>query len=1079
MNLASLSIKRPTFIMALVIVMLVVGGVSYYKLGVDQFPNVNFPIVVVITTYQGAGPAEVESQVSKPIEEQVSSVAGLRHVSSMNYEGFSVVVAEFSMGGDIKDLEQQTRARVAMAKRAMPDGVEEPIIRRADPSDMPIVIASLSANMEPKVLYSFADRQVRTALEQVDGVSHIEIIGGSRREIQVLLDRAKLDAHQISLTAVVGRLAGSSMNVPVGKVDEGTKELSFRTLGEYRNLDQINNVPVNFIGSDIPVKVSDLGEVVDAAQETVGYAYYNGKASVMLMVYRQSSANTVKVADGVTARITKLNKEISGLASKPKLSAIIDFSKNIRMSLNDVKMTILEGILLAVIVVYLFLGSARSTFITTIALPNSLLGAFILMSIMGFTINMITLMALSLAVGLLIDDAIVVRENIWRHMERGDEPREAAVRGTREVTLAVVATTLTVISVFLPVGFLSGMMGQFFKELGFTIVFAMAISLFDAMTTAPLLSAYLAKKTNGNGRKGNGRNGHSFKGICGRGWWWLCWGPRLAAAATRRFQDILVEKYEIVIRWSLRHRLAVFSLAVSMAITAIILVFTVKLEFVPPSDTGSYQLAIELPPGTSLDKTLATAKEVEQVIRSRKENENIAMMVGGSGFGGASNAAMFYIEMTPSSTRKVTTTDMKQLMRNKLAKRKDFKTTAQDMHMMNMGSNFSFNMALNGDNLMTLMETADRVKAEFAKIKDLVDLDADYRTGVPELQFNLDPEKMAGLGASTVAVGTELRYMVAGTVPARFRDGDDEYDIRVFLKKDQRDLKAAYDQVRVPNNNFNLVRLGDLAEQNPGYGVTKITRRDRTRYINIGGNIGPKGTIGSVQGEAEKAMKKMKLPVGVTYRFWGTAEYFNEMIRDVVIAMILAVIFMYLILASLYESILMPFLIMAALPFAFVGAFIALKVTGQNLTMFAMIGLIMLLGLVAKNSILLVDFAMQMTRRGISRDEAIIRAGKVRLRPILMTTIALIAGMLPLAFALTEVGKIRQSMGITIIGGLISSLLLTLIVIPSMFGWADRFRRWSRRLLGRPEDREIDKAERYARLPVEARTPRTREHTYN
>jgi len=1078
MNLASLSIKRPTFIMSIVMVILVVGAVSFMKLKVDRFPNVNFPVIVVMTQYPGAGPNEVETQVSKPLEEQLASVSGIRHISSMNYDSMSVVVVEFEMSGDIKDLEQQSRAKVAMARAKMPDGIEEPIIRRADPSDAPIIIAAVSGDLSQRDLHALADKEIKEAIQQVDGVSYVDVMGGAKREIQVLLDRQKLLDHQVTVTAVAGRIGGSSMNIPIGKVDRGSRELSFRTLGEYNTLEQVRRVPVNFIGSDIPVTVGDLGEVVDGTQDMTGYAYYNRKPAVFMMIYRQSGANTVKAADDTKAAILKLDKGLKDRLGKPHISLVVDLSKEIRMNLNDVKWTIIEGIFLAILVVYLFLGSARSTFITTIALPNSLLGSFILMSLMGFTINMITLMALSLAVGLLIDDAIVVRENIWRHMERGEEPRDAAIRGTREVTMAVIATTLTIISVFLPIGFLSGMMGQFFRELGLTIVFAMAISFFDAMTTAPLLSAYMIKKT-GNGKKINGRNGHGVAGACRKGWEWACWIPKKAAAATHRFQLWLVDRYEGVIRWSLRHRPLILTGAVVILILSFVMLKSLKTEFMPPAGTGAYQISLEMAPGTAIDATMARSKEIEQIVRSRKENRNVSMLVGGSGYGGGGNMATFFIEMSSDKGGRISTVEMKEVMRKKLSGYKDCVIKVLDMQVMHTGAQAAFNMMVKGDNLETILAVAEKAKREFAKIPDLVELDLDSRSGAPEMRFQLEPEKMAALGASTIAVGTELRYMVDGSIAAQFRDQDDEYNIRVFLKKDQRDLKADLASVRVPNNNYNMVNLTDLSTPVTAASYTKITRRDRGRYINVMGNIGPKGTLGSVQGAAEKIMKKMDLPKGITYQFWGTSEYFEEMVTNMGIAMALAVIFMYLILASLYESLVMPLLIMLALPFAFIGAFIALRITDQNLTMFALIGLVMLLGLVAKNSILLVDYAMQMTRKGMNRDDAVIRAGKVRLRPILMTTIALIAGMSPLALALTEVGKFRQSMGVTIIGGLISSLFLTLIVIPSMFGWFDGFRRWSRRLLGRPEDREIDRVDRESRLPEGARTPKQKAHIFN
>ena len=1072
MNLAALSIKRPTFIMSVVAIMLIIGVVCFSKLGVDQFPNVNFPFVAVMTVYRGAGPKEIEAQISKPLEEQLATIAGVKHMTSTSNDGYSWVIMQFDLGTDIKDAEQQVRTRVSLARPNLPKDIDEPLIRRFDPSDQPILILSLSGKLSSQDLYLLAENRIKPELAKIEGVGVVDIIGGTRREIQVRLDRNKLKDHQLSLTAIAGRIAGSSQNIPVGKVSAGGRDVSFRTVGEYRTIDQIRNVNASFIGSDIPVTIGQLGEVVDTTEEVKSHAVFNGTPAIFFHVFRQSGANTVAVADEVAKAIEKITKQIKGDVGNPRMNVVMDTAKYVKMNIEDVRTTIIEGIILAIIVVFLFLGSARSTFITTIALPNSLIGSFILMYLMGFTINIVTLLALSMCVGLLIDDAIVVRENIWRHIENGETPRKAAINGTNEVTMAVIATTMTIIAVFLPVGFLSGIVGQFFREMAFTIIFAMAISLFDAMTTAPLLSAYLAKGRETNGRKSNGRNGARKSGLSSA-WNAAAYLPRLATDNFRAFMDKLVNRYERMIRWTLGHRPAVIGIAALLFLASLpLFVFGIKKDFMPSGDVGFFQVTLEGPPSISLAAMADEARGVEKLLRSHKENRDVSYSVGNAM--GAANTGQFFVEMVNYKKRKLSTTDMKELLRKELKIFPHLNPKVGDVQMF--GNEAPFNMILTGDNLDELVVLAREARDKFQKIPGLVDLDIGYKIGKPEYQIVMDSAKTRELGVGSVVAGMELRAMVDGTVPAKLRDGDNEYDIRVMLQDNQRNLQDQFADILVPNSNFNMVKLSDVATPSEVSGPTAIQRRDRTRYVMISANFGKGGAIGNIQDAATKIMMKTKLPKGVGYQFIGQAEDFNEMGKNMLIAAILGAIFMYVILASLYESLVMPLLIMVALPMAIVGAGLFLFLFKQNLTMFSMIGMVLLMGLVAKNSILLVDYTTHLIRRGMARNDAIILAGRTRLRPILMTTIALIAGMLPLAFGLSEVGRFRQSLGVAVIGGLLSSMLLTLLVIPALYGWADDFRLWTRRLLGRPNDREIDIDEKELR-PYKA--SKLKEHSYN
>jgi HAE1 family hydrophobic/amphiphilic exporter-1 len=1037
MNLAKISIKRPTFITAIIVAVLIVGFICMKRMSVDMFPNVNFPFVSVTTVYPGAGPRELETLVSRKLEEQISSIAGLKNVTSISQDGVSIVFGEFTLETDPKYAEQQVRDKVAFIRSDLPKDIDEPVIRRFDPADQPVMTISLKADLTAAELYDLADNAVKSGLEQVSNVSSVEIIGGAKREVHVDLDRNKLKDYESSVTMVSGRIASNSQNVPVGKVARGTMELSFRSMGEFRTIQEIKNVVVSFFGSDVPITIDKVGTVVDSTQDEKTRGLFNGKSALVLNVYKQSGANTVAVADELTKRIEKVNAALKGMKGAPKLAMVRDGARAIRMNIEDVKVTIFEGILLAILVVYLFLGNIRSTFITVVALPNSLVGAFIFMFVAGFSVNMLTLMALSLAVGLLIDDAIVVRENIFRHMELGETPMVAAQKGTQEVQLAVIATTLTVIAVFLPVGFLQGIIGQFFKEFGLTVVFAMVISLFDALTTAPMLSAYLITSAHNKEYKGFSRLIH------------------LPAQWFEVFYKGVERFYERVIHFTLRHKILILSGSFLIFLGSLALVSKIPKTFMGTNEWGEFVVNLEAAPGTSLDQMTTYTEQIDKLIRNEKDVEVVMSTIGNTT--GESNVAQLFVRMVPANQRKRSTSDLKEYLRKKVAPYKDtMNPTVGDLSIG--GSNDApFNLMLKGEDLEVLSKTADNLMPKLQTIPGLVDVDSNYKPGKPEFQVKFDPNRVIRLGVLSTMAGVELRGMVEGMTPAKYRENGLEYDIRVRLKEDQRDLSKEFDQLYVPNVNNQLVKLKNIAEPVSTTGPSKIYRRNRGRYVMITGNLTKNGAIGNITSAAEKLMAKEKLPDGVTYEFLGQSEDMRDLFRNMVIAAALSIIFIYMVLASLYESIVLPFTIMLALPLAIVGGLVALFISGQPLGMFTMIGFIMLLGLVTKNSILLVDYTQKLMRKGMSHDDALVKAGLTRLRPILMTTFALIAGMLPLALGLSEVGKFRMSMGIAIIGGLVSSTALTLLIIPAVFEYMDTFRLWMRKLVGRPPQREIDK----------------------
>ena len=1024
MNLAELAIKRPTFITCLIILMLAVGMFSIRKLGVDLFPDVNFPIIFVSTPYQGAGPAEIETLVSKPLEDELSTLPGIKRLSSISQEGVSQVVAEFTLETDIKFAEQQVRDRVGGAKRLLPKDIDEPVIRRLDPADQPIMILSLSSKekLPESTMFDIADETIRPKLEQIDQVGLVYVLGARKREIKISLDAKKLKDHELSATAINTKLQMSGENIPAGKLQDPKRESIVRTLGQFNSLDAIGNSIINFFGGEKALRLKDIAKIEDSLEDEKSRVFSNGEKSLYVFVFKQNGANTIAVADNVLKKMSTINDQLKTTLGAPQIQLVRDGSAPIRANVTDVKESIFIGIALAVFVVFFFLGNTRSTIITALALPNSLLGAFILMWVSGYTINLMTLLALSLAVGLLIDDAIVVRENIFRHIEMGKTPKQAALDGTKEVSLAVIATTLTVVAVFGPVAFLKGVVGQFFKQFGFVVCFAMIISLFDALTIAPMLSAYFAGKS------------HQHKD----------WIERLHGPALRWFENFQVKMenaYEKLLTKALARPGRALILSVIIFFLAMGTGKFVPKTFLPQQDNGEFSVSIDLPQGTAIEATTQMAQKIDDVIRANKEVELSALTVGNEN--GESNVATYFIKLVPRKDRKLNTSQTKELIREQLKPFASTNPTVKDYDAMGAGQR-PFNLNIIGPDQKQLEEVTMKILEKLKVHPGLKDVDINFRPGKPEVQLALNETRSKELGITPQSLGMEMRSLIEGTNVAKYRVNGLEYDIRTRLQEDQRNVNLNYSLYHVPNLNNNLVKLSDVTTKEEKTGPSKVNRQDRSRYIQIQADIAPGAGMGEVMKDIDQMLTKdTPLPSGMRYAYVGQAESFMELVESMVTAIIFGVLFIFLVLSSLYESFVTPLTIMLALPLAFCGSMVALAITRESLNIFSMIGVIMLLGVAVKNSILLVDYASQLIRGGMERTEAMILAGKTRLRPILMTSLALIASTIPIAIGLNEASKQRTSMGVAIIGGLVSSTLLTLVVVPAAFSFIDDFRIWS------------------------------------
>jgi len=1076
MSLAQLAIKRPTFIMAILMSVLILGAVSFYELSVRMFPDVEFPYVIIMTEYDGAGVAEIEQLVTKPIEDALSAVSGLKHSGSVSQDNMSVVYGEFELTKNPDVATQEVRDKIGQIRLTLPDDIKEPIIMKADLDSLPIVTMSLkSETMSPKELYDFADETLSKDFAQVGGVSQIQMIGGQKREIQVFANKDKLKEYEINLTQLSNNIRNNTLNIPAGKVDRGAQEIMFRTIGEFQSIKQIDNVVVTFMGNDVPVTVKDVAKVVDGVQDEVSRARLNTKdkdgntiaePALLVNIFKQSKGNDVAIADGVKAKIIEMNERYKRYPGKPQVTLISDAARGVRMNLEDVKATIIEGIFLAVVVVYFFLGSWRSTFITALALPNSLIGAFVFMYLFGFSLNVISLMSLSLAVGLLIDDAIVVRENIFRHYEEGSDPIKSAIDGTHEVTMAVIATTSTVIAVFFPVSFLSGIMGKFFMEFGLTIVFAMLISVLDALTIAPMLSAYIIQPHDQKPKKGPAviMAVAAFWGVVVKIF------RALTVVWFNKIFDFVELSYKRLISFIVKKRgMKIITLAIAVLIFVLTLKVAgkyLKTTFMPASEWGEFNIGITAQPGTSLDQMDRYVKEIETVLMNDKNIELVSSSIGSSGnaFTTLSNIATLYVRMVPAKERTMTTTGMKDYLRELFNKKYGNKLEFSFLKQGGLGGGRNeFIIQLTGDDVDTLYEAAHVLMEKYSAIPGFADIQSNYKLGKPELQIRMDTAKMEELGVSSVLAGNEIRAMIDGALSGKYREKGLEYDIRVRLQENQKDIMKDFDSVYVFNINNKLVKLKNVAAKVDTSGPTQIFRWDRARYVSVEGNLATGAAMGEIQKKARQIFNQEKMNPkhsqkwkNIEFKVSGNAEDMADMFKSILIAGAISIIFIFMVLASLYESVISPFTIMSALPLAIIGGILALIITRQPIDMFTMIGMIMLLGIVAKNSILLVDYIQQLMRKGLSIDDSIIKAGTIRLRPIMMTSFALIAGMLPTALGLSEVGQFRKGMGIVVIGGIVSSTILTLIVVPSIFEYMDIIRRFLRRLFGRPEHRMVD-----------------------
>ncbi len=1025
-----ISIHNPVFATMMMAALLVLGLFSYNRLPVEQFPDVSFPVVVVQTEYPGASPENVEEEVTRKVEESVNTISGIKTLSSRSYEGLSVVIVEFDLSVEPKIAAQDVREKIAILRPKFRVEIKEPRVSRFNPDDYPIVSVSVTAPARNlRELTSLADQVIKKRLENVGGVGQATLVGGVKREIKVYLRVEDMEAQKIGADQVIRALQSENQELPAGAIVTSSQEKIVQIKARLLNPRDFQSLIVARRGGKA-VTLGQIADIEDGQQEEESVALVNGERAISIDIIKAQGENTIGVVDGVR----RVVGEMKGLVpADVKIGIVRDASIGIRNSVADVKTTLLEGALLTIAIVFLFLASWRSTVITGLTLPIALIGTFLFIYAFGFTLNVLTLMALSLSVGLLIDDAIVVRENIVRHVAMGSDHHTAALEGTREIGLAVLATTFSIVAVFLPVGFMGGIIGRFFHQFGLTVVAAVLISMFVSFTLDPMLSS-IWHDPQAEGKFGPGPMGRL-----------LAWFHGL--------MESFSSGYERLLAWSLGHRKTVLTIAIVSFLGSFPLMKYVGSEFVPEPDLSELQVQFTTPVGSSLELSTQKARQTEAALREFSEVKYTYATIN-TGFAQGKNNVNIFVQLVPRKERRRSQAALTQPIRERLARIAGIELTQIGAYK-SVSSGKPLQVSILGQDRDLLDGIAVKVMSAMREVPGAVDIESSNKAAKPQLAVNVKRELASDLGIGIGQVAAALRPLLAGEAVGNWRGPDDQYyDVRVRLA--QSDRARPEDVARVPlssnqtdaNGAPRMVTVREIASIEPGSGAQQINRKEQLREVLVTANVFNRAAGDAAQ-EIRTKLSGIPLPPGYRYTMGGSSKDIQESMSFAAQALILAVVFIYLILASQFASFLQPVAIMMSLPLSLIGVILALMIFRSTLNIFSIIGFIMLMGLVTKNAILLIDFVNQERKAGANRRAAILAAGRIRLRPILMTTLAMIFGMLPLALGLGEGGEQRSPMGQAVIGGVITSSLLTLVVVPVIYTYLDDLADWLARRFGK------------------------------
>ena len=1021
MFLSDLSIKRPIFAAVMMLALVILGIFSYRRLAIDMFPDVEIPVLSIITKYPGASPETVEREVAKRIEEAVNPISGVKHVISTSRESVSLVVVEFNLEVKINEASQEARAKINAIRGDLPQGIEEPIIQKLDFSSIPIVsLAVRSDALSPKDLTTLVEKKVKRRFENISGVGKVDLVGHSKREVNININPSRLEALGMGVDEVIAGLQSENVNTPLGRLNRNNSEYPLRISGKPDVVERFKTMVIGQRNSR-PIMLSEVAEVKDGIEEQRSLAFVNGVQAVSLDILKQSGANGVGVVDLVKKEIAKLQPE---LPPGTRIEIVRDGSIMIRDSVRDVQETLILGGILTIFIVFLFLNSWRSTVITGLTLPISVISSFIIMNFLGMTLNVLTLMALSLAIGLLIDDAIVVRENIVRHLERGQDHFEAAREGTSEIGLAVLATTFSIVAVFVPVAFMKGIVGRFFFQFGMTVAFAVLISLFVSFTLDPMLSSrWYDPDIERKGKR------------------------HLVARVLDRFNnwfDRTADRYRIVIAWTLGHRKTVLLTAfLSLVAGLVVFKFFLQSEFFPGYDQGEFEVNFTTAPDASVEETRGRVRAVLNVLKGIPEIQHTYATIG-AGEQGTVRDAKVYAKLADRKERKRPQKAIQEDTRARLRKIPGILPFITEAGRMDNRKPLLVNVR--GDDISLLKKYAAALKEKIYQIPGIVDIEVTLEQDIPEYRLTVDRERAVDVGITTAHIVRTVGTLVGGQVVTTYEDEDgDAVNLRVRLPDTLRQDLSQVERLRLavqnPGNGPTLIPLGELVSYSVKSTPSEIDRQDLTRQVVISANLDGL-PLGTALEKVSFAASQIHMAPGYHVVFSGEAEHMAESFGYMAEALILAILLVYLILAAQFESFIDPLSIMLSLPLSLIGMAGMLLVTGDTVNMMSLIGLIMLMGLVTKNAILLVDFTKVLRARGMDRTQALITAGRTRLRPIMMTTLAMIFGMLPLALALGAGAEMRAPMARAVVGGLVTSTFLTLLVVPVMYSFLDDFGSW-------------------------------------
>lgn len=1006
MWLSDLSIRRPVLAVMLIGALVALGWVSLQRIGVDLFPRVEFPYVTIQTVLEGASPDAIETDVTDTIEGQVNTISGIKSLTSQSFEGASQILIEFGLNenGDVKA--QDVRDKVNLAIRDLPLDAEQPIIQKIDPDAEPILSVMLSGDMPTRDLTEFADKTIKERLQRITGVGQVTILGGRKRQIRVWLDADKMRAYNVTADDVVNALRRENADVPGGNLEMSGQhsEFAVKTKGEVKRIEDFKSLVVSFHQLALPTLLGDVARIEDGAEDERTFATLNGKPGISLEIRRQSGQNTLEVAQAVKAEIENIRKILP-----PGVGMILarDTSLFIADSIHDVGFDIMLGVFLVVVITMAFLLDFRATVIVAVAMPTSLIATFFAFYIAGFTLNNLTLMAFSVAVGLLVDDAIVVLESVHRKLEEGLPPLEAASKGTAEVGVAVMAGTWAVVAVFIPIAFMDGIIGRFFYHYGLAIVFSVLVSLLVSLTLTPALCSKFLTKTH--------------------------LGP-----FAQRFENVhlmLEERYRRALHWALDNRWKVLGSGIAFIVGGMMLARGIPFDFQSKADRSEFLGTVDLPFGTGMSDAKNVSNRISKALLGMPNVKTVFLTIG-SGTQARINRISIYAGLTPKHQRSEDQFVIMQKAREVLAKAVPEATHIEATEVPWIGGNSSFNVAitysLQGPSLDVLREKADAIVAAMhADRATFTDVRSSYEAGKPEVQVHIDRNRAADLGTAVRPLATTIRTLVGGINAGTYEEFGNRYDVRVRLEEAQRNDPSKLSQIQVRSTNGGLVDLASIADFNIQESPAQVDRRNRARTITVMANTPPGVALGTATDKMQKLVGQIGLPQGYTGTFVGQAERMKEAAQAIGFAFLLAIIALYMILASQFNSFSQPAIIMLTAPLSFVGAFAALWLSGMTLTMFAQIGMIALMGLVMKNGILLVDYAnTAREQRGLSARDAIQEAGPRRMRPVLMTQLATVFGMIPVAISTSQGAEFRNGMGVLMMGGIISSTALTLFIVP-------------------------------------------------